>query len=219
MPPDPPEAPSVSSASSPAIDDTDVLARIRRGDESAFRVLVGELHGSLIRLARAFVGNQALAEEVAQETWLAVVRGIDQFEGRSSLKTWIFRILTNRARTRAVREPKAVSFDDAVAEENEPAVDPQRFVGPGVWRERPIEFAGRGAESLLLDREFMEHFRRALETLPANQRVVVTLRDVDGLSSEEVCNVLGIAESNQRVLLHRGRSRLRTAIERYLKSE
>lgn len=198
--------------------DVDTLARIRAGDETAFRALVDALHPRLIRLAQAFVPTMALAEEVAQETWLAVVRGLDGFEGRSSLKTWIFRIVANRAITRGAREPRPLSLaDEAMADDAGAVADRARFNAAGVWRERPLAWQGRGAESLLLDRELMEHLRQALETLPPAQRAVVTLRDVEGLESEEVCNVLGVSETNQRVLLHRGRSRLRTALEPYLK--
>ncbi len=193
----------------------ELLPQLRRGDEEAFTALVKELHGSLLRLARTFLKDAAVAEEMVQETWLAVLEGLDRFEGRSSLKTWIFSILANKARTRAVRDGREVLFTEmASAEEGEePAVDPARFKASGYWNEPPRPWDDHTPERLLANAEMMVHLKQALEALPEAQRAIVVLRDMEGCSPEEACNILGVSETNQRVLLHRGRSRLRRALE------
>jgi RNA polymerase sigma-70 factor (ECF subfamily) len=200
-------------------DDAALCAQLRAGDESAFRGLVKELHSALTRVALAFVGSPAAAEEVVQDTWLAVIAGLDQFEGRSSLRTWIGRILVNRAKTRGVRDKRTVPFS-SLSPEDEAPVEPERFKDAGFWRDPPHRWASAESadllpEQLVLRKEARAHIERELESLPTTQRTVVTLRDLEGWTSEEVCNVLELAETNQRVLLHRGRTRLRAALERY----
>jgi RNA polymerase sigma-70 factor, ECF subfamily len=192
-----------------------LVARLRSGDESAFRALIEMYHAMLVRVARMYVSSQAVAEEVAQETWLAVLEGIDRFEGRSSLKTWIFRILTNRAKTRGIREGRSLPFSSLEADG--PAVEAGRFHGdghawPGHWAAQPAGFP----EERLLAGEAREVIERAIEALPPTQRAVISLRDIEGWSAEEVCNALTLSETNQRVLLHRARSSVRAALEQYL---
>jgi RNA polymerase sigma-70 factor (ECF subfamily) len=184
-----------------------LLERLRAGDEEAFVVLVTRHHDSMLRLASSFVPNRAAAEEVVQETWLGVVRGIERFEGRSSLKTWLLRILVNRARSAGVRERRLVPVGEA-----EPAVDPSRFDAEGRWSSPPAPWAEE-VEERLDAAGLRGTLRSAFSQLPPQQREVVALRDVDGLTSREVCEVLDITEGHQRVLLHRGRSRLRQALE------
>jgi len=201
-------------------DDAAVVAALRRGEEAVFADLVNAYSPSLLRLAQDFVRSRAVAEEVVQETWLAVLSGIDRFEGRSSLKTWLFRILVNKAKTRGVREARTVPFSSFEVEGDEPVVPEERFRGaddqwPGHWATPPVPL-DTVPETRLLAGEARERIARALETLPESQRVVVTLRDVAGWESEEVCEALGLSEGNQRVLLHRGRAKLRAALEQYL---
>jgi RNA polymerase sigma-70 factor (ECF subfamily) len=187
--------------------DGELLLRLRAGDEQAFTGLVERYHQPMLQLAASFVPNRAVAEEVVQDTWLAVLRGLDGFEGRSSLKTWLFRILVNRARTTGSKEQRSVPVADP-----EPAVDPSRFGGDGGWSDPPehwIEAAERRMEAGKL----ADRIKAWLGELPSRQREVVLLRDVEGMSSEEVCTVLELSEGNQRVLLHRGRSRLRQLFE------
>jgi len=187
--------------------DEALLTRLRAGDESAFLVLVTRYNGSLLRVARTFVPNDAVAEEVVQDTWIGVVRGIERFEGRSSFKTWLFRILVNRARTSGVREHRHDTFDPT-----EPAVSADRFDATGAWAE-PVTPWESDVDDRLVAATWGPSLRAALDGLPERQRDVVLLRDVEGLGSEDVCEVLGISEGNQRVLLHRGRSRLRSVLE------
>src|SRR5712664_135169 len=181
--------------------DLKILARLRAGDESALGELVGRYHAVLLRLALAFYPNRAFAEEVVQDTWTAVVDGLASFEGRSSLKTWICRILTNRAKTRLIREARSVPFSALKDFDSD---------------EPPGSFTDESPEKQLIHKEAIFCLERALQQLPLNQRAVVTLRDVEGLGSEEVCNVLQIRETNQRVLLHRARAKLRRALEEHL---
>jgi RNA polymerase sigma-70 factor (ECF subfamily) len=162
----------------------------------------------MVRLAQTFVPSRAVAEEVAQETWLAVLKGIDSFEGRSSLKTWIFHILANRARSTGVREQRTVPVDVG----DEGSVDRRRFDEVGAWSAPPAHWSD-GIVEKLSSGAFLARVQDALSQLPDSQRAVVTLRDLDGLSSKEVCDVLEISEANQRVLLHRGRSRIRATFE------
>jgi RNA polymerase sigma-70 factor (ECF subfamily) len=204
-------------------DESQLIAALRAGDEQAFMTLVERYHRQLLRLARAFVPSQAVAEEVVQETWLAVLQGIGAFEGRSSLKTWIFRILTNRARRRGEREARVISFADLArqaSEGDEPAVDPAEFLPPGSpdagwWASHPQSWAG-APEQRLLASETRELIDRAIAGLNEAQRSVITLRDVEGWSSEEVCSLLMISEANQRVLLHRARAKVRSALAQYM---
>ena len=199
--------------------DARVVDALRRGDEAAFARLLREHQASLERVARIYVSSAAVAEEVVQETWLAVLNGIDRFEGRSSLKTWIFRILTNIAKTRAQREGRTLPFSalqrpDAVPE---PAVEPDRFLDPehprwpGHWASKPIGWP----EERLLGSEVRGVVERAIEELPPAQRAVISLRDIEGWPADDVCNALSVSETNQRVLLHRARSKVRRALEEY----
>jgi RNA polymerase sigma-70 factor (ECF subfamily) len=201
-------------------DDATVVDALRRGDEATFTDLVNVYSASLLRLAQDFVRTRSAAEEVVQETWLAVLNGIDRFEGRASLKTWVYRILVNKAKTRGVREARTVPFSSLARGGDERAVPDDRFRDdddqwPGHWASppRPLDTV---PEERRLAREARGRIARALETLPETQRVVVTLRDVAGWESDEVCDALGLSEGNQRVLLHRGRAKLRAALEQYL---
>jgi len=191
-------------------DELDLVERLRAGDEDAFAELVSRHDGALRRTARLFVRTAAAADDVTQETWLGVIRGIGQFEGRSSLRTWIFRILVNRARTRAVADARSVPFS-AVGEEAGPTVDPSCFGADGRWSSAParLDF---DPERQALSSELRERLREAIDELPERQRVVVTLRDVVGLPAAEVCELLEVSEANQRVLLHRGRAHIRTSL-------
>jgi RNA polymerase sigma-70 factor (ECF subfamily) len=187
--------------------DVELLGRLRAGDEQAFVALVERYNGSMLRLASSFVPSRAVAEEVVQETWLALLRGLMAFEGRSSLKTWLFSILVNRARSAGVRESRSVPVADAG-----PVVDASRFGPSGAWSVPPEHWIEE-AESRVDAAKLAGLLRPAIDGLPARQREVVLLRDVEGLTSAEVCTVLAISEANQRVLLHRGRGKLRQVLE------
>jgi RNA polymerase sigma-70 factor, ECF subfamily len=202
-------------------DDQSLVEALQRGEESAFVALVEAYQGLLVRLAMPYVAHRAMAEDVVQETWLGVLRGLDRFEARSSLKTWICRILVNRARTRAQRDGRLVPFSSFTApdaEADEPVVDPSRFHtsghNQGHWMSMVQSWDDLPEESLLSD-ETRERVRAAIEALPANQRTVITLRDVEGWQAPDVCAALEISEANQRVLLHRARGKVRQALERY----
>jgi RNA polymerase sigma-70 factor, ECF subfamily len=203
------------------MDDERLVAALRRGDEDAFAALV-DLHSpAMLRVATAYVPGRSVAEEVVQETWIAVMRGIDGFEGRSSLKTWIFRILTNVAMRRGSRERRSIPFAALAAAEDtgEPTVDPERFLPAdhelfsGHWLFAPTRWPS--PEEGLLSGETRDVIVAAIEELPEAQRTVLALRDIEGWSSEEVSGALEISPGNQRVLLHRARARVRAAIEEY----
>ena len=202
------------------------LEALRAGDEAAFMALVERYNPSLLRVAQIYVSSRAVAEEVVQETWLAVLRGIDRFEGRSSLKTWIFRILANTAKTRAIREGRTIPLSalQNPAGVPEPAVDPDRFRSsedpkwPGHWAAPPTGW-NEQPETRLEGLETRTRIEAAIASLPATQRAVISLRDIEGWSSAEVCNALGVSETNQRVLLHRARSKVRRALEEYLEED
>ena len=206
---------------SPQEQDEALVAALRRGDADAFATLVDRHSPAMIRVAMAYVPSRAAAEEAVQETWIAVMRGIDGFEGRSSLKTWIFRILTNVAMRGGARERRSVPFSALAEAEDtgEPSVDPDRFLPadhelfPGHWAIMPTRWPT--PEEGLLAGETREVIAAAIAELPAAQRTVIALRDVEGWSSEEVCEALEISAGNQRILLHRARSRVRNAIEDY----
>ncbi len=204
-------------------DDADLLRRLRAGEEAAFAELVERYHGPLRRLALTFVRTPAAADDVVQETWEGVIKGLDGFEERSSLKTWIFRILSNRAKTRAQREGRSVPLSAlGPPKAGEPAVDADRFLGPGghepgAWASPPRDWE-TVPEERLLSQETLAMVARAIEQLPAAQREVIRLRDVEGWSAEEVSDVLDITDGNQRVLLHRARSKVRQALEDYLEA-
>jgi RNA polymerase sigma-70 factor (ECF subfamily) len=202
--------------------DTDLVARLKDGDEAAFADLISDYSPALMRVAMAHVRTRAVAEEVVQETWLAVLRGLDRFEGRSSLKTWIFKILTNTAITRGVRESRCVPFSSLAAQEAEATEEPldaSRFLPadhdrwPHHWALAPTRW--ETPEEGLLSGETRDCILRAVESLPPAQRTVITLRDIEGWPSDEVCAALDVSEGNQRVLLHRARSKVRRAVEEY----
>jgi RNA polymerase sigma-70 factor (ECF subfamily) len=204
-------------------DDGVLVQALRAGDEAAFAWMLDRYHGSLHRTARMYVATDAQADEVVQETWLAVLKAIDGFEQRSSLKTWLYRILMNIARTRGVRESRSIPFSsasNALDEGAAPTFSADRFRPPGDadwpghWASFPLDWEHQ-PETRLLAAETMALVAGAIERLPPAQREVLTLRDLDGWSSTEVCNALGLTETNQRVLLHRGRAKIRTALESY----
>jgi len=202
-------------------EDRAVIERLLAGDEATFARLVDEYHGRLVRLARSFVKDQATAEDVVQDTWMGVLNGLRSFEGRSALKTWIFRILINRAKTRGIREARLVPFSSLGDGDgpNEPAVDPARFGSDGMWADPPQRWEDDTPEAVLLREEARKRLEQAIEELPPRQRTVLVLRDIEGLSAEEVCKILEIGDTNQRVMLHRARSAVHRALERYLEEE
>jgi RNA polymerase sigma-70 factor, ECF subfamily len=209
------------TAAAATLDERRLVLALRVGDEQAFASLLEQYHSALVRMAMSFVRDRQVAEEVAQETWLGVIRGIDRFRGDSSLKTWIFRILTNTAKTRAVRESRSVPLSALPGGEADGrAVDVERFLpeadrwaghwvsSPPPWRELP--------EETVASQETIARIRATIDELPSAQQQVITLRDIEGWSSEEVCALLGLSETNQRVLLHRARSKVRRALEEFL---
>ncbi len=214
-----PGAPGTSTGI--AAEDREVAA-LRAGDESAFLALVSRHGGAMLRVASAYVKSRAVAEEVVQEAWLGVLKGIHRFEGRSSLKAWIVRILVNCAKTRGVREDRAVPVS-ALSEEggdDEAAVSPDRFLADGErWAGNWADPPGPWPDARVESSEMVALVREAIERLPEAQRTVMSLRDVDGWESAEVCQLLGISEGNQRVLLHRARSRVRGWVEQRIGAE
>lgn len=216
-----------SGMAASSAEDQTLLAALRGGDEMAFATLVSRYQPSLQRLALTYVHDAAIAQEVVQDTWLGVLKGLDQFQARASLKTWIFRILINRAKTSAAREGRLIPFSaawDAAEDMDEPAIDPDRFqpaesaARSGWWASPPSAWS-LSPEDAVLAEETRAHLEQAVSALPDSQREVITLRDIEGLSSTEVCNLLHLTETNQRVLLHRARSRVRRALERYFDQE
>jgi RNA polymerase sigma-70 factor (ECF subfamily) len=200
--------------------EAELLRALRSGDEQAYADVVARWSTSMLRLARTYVSSEATAQDVVQETWLAVLRGLDGFEGRSSLRTWVYRILVTTAKSRGVRDSRVVPVG-SITDEEGPTVDPSRFEGPGPWHRHwtddgaPRPWRGDPAQGALRA-ETRRLLEDALADLPARQRAVVVLRDVEGLASDEVCDLLGLSPENQRVLLHRGRARVRAALEGYL---
>jgi RNA polymerase sigma-70 factor (ECF subfamily) len=190
-------------------DDRHILGRLRAGEEAAFEELFERHDRALRRVARTFVRTDAAAEEVVQETWLAVLRGLGAFKAQSSLRTWIFRIMTNVARTRAVRDARNVPF--SAFEADGPVVDPVAFDSDGRWISSPPRLES-DPESGLLRGELREHLLGAVDGLPPAQRAVITLRDLVGFTAEEVCDLLELTDANQRVLLHRARAHVRSAL-------
>jgi RNA polymerase sigma-70 factor (ECF subfamily) len=189
--------------------DAELVIRLRMGDQDAFAELVDRYHTRLTRFARSFTPRAELAEDIAQETWLGLLRGLDRFEGRASLRTWLFQICANRARTLAAREGRLIPVDptDPAA----PTVDPARFGHDGGWSQPPSPWPDAATREQ--DAELVERVRAAITRLPDSQQQVVTLRDVEGLGAAEVCRILDLTEGNQRVLLHRGRARVRAILE------
>ncbi|MGH7272629.1 MAG: RNA polymerase sigma factor [Polyangiaceae bacterium] len=205
------------SGKSDAGNDADLVRLLRVGDEAAFASLVDRYHRTLLRLALVFVRTQENAEEVVQDVWMGVLRGLDSFEQRSSLKTWIFRILFNRAKTRAVQDGRTLAFSTLEREDDTgPAVDPSRFKPDGMWAQPPRPWTDDTPEKLLLRREALALVEQTIDDLPPRQRAIILLRDVEGESAEDVCNILEISETNQRVLLHRARMGVRRVLEQYL---
>jgi RNA polymerase sigma-70 factor (ECF subfamily) len=216
----------VAGAGTDRADEAALVAALRTGDQATFARLVDELNPALLRLALAHVPSRAVAEEVVQDTWLGVIKGIDRFEGRSAVRTWIFQILLNNARTKGVREKRTLPFASLRrrAEEgrDEPAVDPDRFQGrrgeaPGGWARPPAVWSN--PEERLASDAARDVMLREIAALPPRQREVLTLRDIQGFSAEEARNALGVSETNQRVLLHRARSKVRAALERHFEAE
>jgi RNA polymerase sigma-70 factor (ECF subfamily) len=200
-----------------AVAEADLLTRLRAGDEAAFEALVAGHYATMLAVAMTYVKGRAVAEEVVQETWLAVIEGLDRFEARSSLKTWILAILVNKAKTRGAREARTVPF--SALESDEPAIPRERFRGPddgfpGHWRAYPARW-DVSADAAVQDRETMQVVVNAIAELPPVQQTVIRMRDVEGYSADEVCAALDVSEGNQRVLLHRARSRVRSALERH----
>jgi RNA polymerase sigma-70 factor, ECF subfamily len=211
LPRGPPEGPA------PPADEPDLVERLRAGDRAAFADAIDRHAGALLRLARSFLTSEAVAEEVVQDTWLAALDGLDGFEGRSSLRTWLFTILANKARNRAVREARSVPWSALDGDEQDgPAVDPERFQADGHWKEVPGPWTEEDPERLAQGAETRTAIEAAIASLPRLQRSVITLRDVEGLGAEEICALLAITLTNQRVLLHRARSRVRQALESHL---
>ncbi|HEY6566269.1 MAG TPA: sigma-70 family RNA polymerase sigma factor [Actinomycetota bacterium] len=207
------------------ISDLDLISRLRDGDEATFMRLVDSLGPSMLRVARMYVRSRAVAEDVVQDAWIGVLQGIDRFEGRSSLRTWIFRIVTNIAKTRGQREGRSVPFASLAGDDlDAPSFDPSMFLasddprGPGHWSTLPTDWRTI-PEDRLVARETLDVAERAIETLPPMQAEVIRLRDVRGWTSEEVRNALDLSETNQRVLLHRARAKVRRALDEYLEGE
>jgi RNA polymerase sigma-70 factor (ECF subfamily) len=201
-------------------EDEHLMEALRSGDEASFLALVEKYQSAMLRVCGIYLRDPAMVEEVVQDTWLDFLEGLARFEGRSSLKTWLFTILTNNAKTRGKREARSRPFSQLdIEEKDEAAVDPERFLPPGQrwaghWADKPQPW-GRSIEEDVLSRELLMRIEAAIQNLPAVQRTVISLRDVQGWHSEEVCNILGVSETNQRVLLHRARSKVRQALERY----
>ncbi|WP_447968213.1 RNA polymerase sigma factor [Nitrospira sp. M1] len=212
--------------SSGSLDESQLLDALRSGDEAVFAKVVDQYSGSLLRLAMAYVPSRAVAEEVVQETWLGVFEGLSRFEGRASFKTWLFTILTNRAKTRGQRESRYVGLAEKTGKDNDEegaGVDLDLFIQAGTkaghWIEPPHAWDHGTPERFALSKEIGEQIEQAIAALPQTQRQVITLRDLEGVSSEEVCNIMGVTETNQRVLLHRARTRVRKTLAPYAKGD
>ncbi len=191
------------------MDDAELLERLLKGDEKAFVEIVQRYHEPLVRVARYYVSTEASAEDCAQDTWIAVLRGVERFEGRSSFKTWLFRILVNRARTTGVKEHRVVPIDPTLPDRT---VSASRFNQGGMWLEPPTPFT-ETIESGMVNEPIVRLVHESIARLPESARAVVTLRDVEGLSTTEVAEMLGLSEANVRVILHRGRARIRSEVE------
>lgn len=212
-----PPAPRPGTTALPAADERELLQRLRAGDRQAFTALVVRHGGALLRLATAFVKERSLAEEVVQDAWLSALDHLDRFEGRSSVRTWLFHITANKARTRLAREGRSVPFSAlGTPEEGEEPAGPDRFDQGGMWKEPPGPWSEENPERLAQGAQTRAVIERAIADLPEAQRAVITLRDVEGLEAEEICGLLGVTVSNQRVLLHRARARVRLALESYM---
>lgn len=221
-------APSVSRKRQPAEapgltkgEDT-LIARLSKGDEGAFDELVNQHHGALIRMAMGYVADREVAEEVVQDTWMVVIESLDRFEGRSSLRTWIFGILIHKAKDRGVREKRHATFSsfESFDDDSEEAVDPSRFQQSGEWAGHwafpPQPWDDRTPEKLLANQQAVTAMQQAIDELPATLKDALILRDVEGVESTEICELLKITETNLNVRLHRARERVRQAVETYL---
>ena len=199
--------------------DAELVARLRAGEEAAYTEIVRRYHGALVRVASAHVRSAALAEEIAQDAWVAVLNGLARFEGRSSFRTWLFTIAANQAKTRGAREARTLPFSALARDESEHErpVEADRFLEDGHWGDAPAEW--RSPEARLQDGETLAQIERAIAALPEAQRTVITLRDVRGLDADEVCELLGISDGNQRVLLHRARAKVRRMLEGVLSAK
>lgn len=197
-------------------DERELVVRLRSGERAAFAALVGRHGGALLRFARSFLRDGPLAEEVVQDAWVAALEHLEDFEGRSSLRTWLFRIVANRARTRLQREGRSVPFSALEPAGEEQGLDPGRFAADGHWLEPPAAWSVQDPERLAEDAETRAAIEGAIAELPPAQRAVITLRDLEGLEAEEICGLLGVTVSNQRVLLHRARTKVRAALEKAL---
>ncbi|MDX2145449.1 MAG: RNA polymerase sigma factor [Rhodospirillaceae bacterium] len=197
--------------------EAELVRQLRARDRAAFTGVVEAYHAGLVRFAQTFLQSKASAEEIAQETWLAVIEGIGRFEGRASLKSWIYSIVANKAKTRAVRERRMLNFTD-LSEQPSDSGDgiESRFTSAGMWKDKPIPWDGIDPERIVSGQELWRHGLTLVDELPPGQRAVVLLRDVEGHDAAEVCDILGISEANQRVLLHRARSKLRAAFDQLL---
>jgi RNA polymerase sigma-70 factor (ECF subfamily) len=200
--------------------DLAVVERLRGGDEATFMMLVQQHQAPMLRIARMYVSSRAVAEDVVQEAWLGILKGLDRFEGRSSLRTWMYRIVTNVAKTRGQREGRSVPFSALAGDDVDSAIDPEWFQGaderfPGGWRTFPDDWRGI-PEDRVIGHETLQMIGQAIDALPPMQAQVLRLRDVLGWTSDEVCNALDLSETNQRVLLHRARSRVRRELDGYL---
>jgi RNA polymerase sigma-70 factor (ECF subfamily) len=209
-----------SPAPSQIFSDSALVAKLRAGDEGAFEQLLQLYHRNMVGVARHYVRSPDIAEEVVQDTWLAVIEGLNSFEGRSSLKGWIYAIVANKARTRGVRDGRVKSFSELTidGELGDPAIDPERFNPDGFWRTPPFDWNAITPEREVSDRQLLDLAREGLDKLPESQRAAIILRDIEGLSAEQACNILGISETNYRVLLHRGRTKLRAHMEGVLEA-
>ena len=218
-----PETKTLRNRSKVTYEELELIEALRKGEETAFSTLIEHYHGRLLRLAQTFVSNQTVAEEVVQDTWMAVLEGIHRFEGRSSLKTWIFQILKNRAKTKGKREHRYVSFSDvgsSTGQEEDSEMEPERFHTSGHltghWVIPPTTWEENTPERMLVSKQSLAQIEKAIQTLPTNQRQVIVLRDIEGVDSEEICQILNITSTNQRVLLHRARSQVRRVLNQYL---
>jgi RNA polymerase sigma-70 factor, ECF subfamily len=225
------ECSSFKRTSSPAkgtaltSDEHKLIARLRKGDEGAFDELVNKHHSSLIRMAMGYVADREVAEEVVQDTWMAVIESLDRFEGRSSLRTWIFGIMIHKAKDRGVREKRHMTFSafESFEDESEEAVDPSRFHQSGEWAGHwafpPQPWDDQTPEKLLASQQAVTAMQQAIDALPATLKEVLILRDVEGVEAKEVCEILKITDTNLYVRLHRARERVRVAVETYLEGK
>ncbi len=203
--------------------ESQLLAKLKAGDEGAFDRLVNQHHGALIRMAMGYVADREVAEEVVQDTWMAVIESLDRFQGRSSLRTWIFGIMIHKAKDRGIREKRHTTFSafETYEDDNEEAVDPSRFQPSGEWAGHwafpPQPWDDQTPEKLLASQQAVEAMNKAIEELPATLRDVLVLRDIEGVEAKEACEILKITETNLYVRLHRARERVRVAVEKALK--